>query len=129
MFLYRVRQAEQLRERGDLVTKLTRRWHLPWLSDHRAAWPYRHWRACMQPVASPVKPLELYKPLVKREPENAQLWIGAADMAAQVHERDYAEDALEAAPDAVPSVTRMYSAQRPHRLLPKARTWVRLPSY
>ena len=117
LFLYRVRQAEQLRERGDLVTAYDTL--APALAERPQSSLAVSALARMYAASGePGKALELYKPLVKREPENAQLWIGAADMAAQVHERDYAEDALERAlklapgdPDVLSTAARVYRFQ------------------
>ena len=117
LFLYRVRQAEQLRERGDLVTAYDTL--APALAERPQSSLAVSALARMYAASGePGKALELYKPLVKREPENAQLWIGAADMAAQVHERDYAEDALERAlvlapadPDVLTTAARIYRFQ------------------
>ncbi len=117
LFLYRVRQAEQLRERGDLVTAYDTL--APALAERPQSSLAVSALARMYAASGePGKALELYKPLVKREAENAQLWIGAADMAAQVHERDYAEDALEHAlrlapgdPDVLSTAARIYRFQ------------------
>jgi len=117
LFLYRVRQAEQLRERGDLVTAYDTL--APALAERPQNSLAVSALARMYAASGePGKALELYKPLVQREPENAQLWVGAADMAAQVHERDYADEALEHAlrlapadPDVLTTAARIYRFQ------------------
>lgn len=117
LFLYRVRQAEQLRERGDLVSAYDTL--APALAERPQNSLAISALARMYAASGePAKALELYKPVVQREPKNAQLLIGAADMAAQVHERDYAEDALERAlalapgdPDVLTTAARIYRFQ------------------
>jgi tetratricopeptide (TPR) repeat protein len=117
LFLYRVRQAEQLRERGDLVSAYDTL--APALAERPQSSLAISALARMYAASGePAKALELYKPVVQREPKNAQLLIGAADMAAQVHERDYAEDALERAlalapgdPDVLTTAARIYRFQ------------------
>jgi tetratricopeptide (TPR) repeat protein len=117
LFLYRVRQAEQLRERGDLVSAYDTL--APALAERPQNSLAISALARMYAASGePAKALALYKPVVQREPNNAQLLIGAADMAAQVHERDYAEDALERAlalapgdPDVLTTAARIYRFQ------------------
>lgn len=117
LFLYRVRQADQLRERGDLASAYDTL--APALAERPQNSLAISALARMYAASGdPAKALALYKPVVQREPENAQLLIGAADMASQVHERDYAEDALERAlalapadPDVLTTAARIYRFQ------------------
>lgn len=102
LFLYRVRQAEQLREHGELeaayetlAPALAQR---PQDSQAVAALArmYAH-------NGEHAKALELYKPLLQREPDNANLQLGAAEMALRVRANGYAESALERALVIAPS--------------------------
>ncbi len=96
LFLYRVRKADQLREQGDLAAAYDT------LSPALAQRP-------QDPLAGAAlarmyaangdthKAFELYQPLVQRNPDDARLLIGAADVAAQLREDGYASQALEQA--------------------------------
>jgi cellulose synthase operon protein C len=93
LFLYRVRQAERLRESGDLVAAydtlapaLTQR-----PQDSLALSALARMYAA---GGNAQKALEIYTPLLKREPNDAQLQLGAADVAAQVNDDDMAEASL-----------------------------------
>lgn len=101
LFLYRVRKADQLREQGDLAAAYDT------LSPALAQRP-------QDPLAGAAlarmyaangdtqKAFELYQPLVQRNPEDARLLVGAADVAAQLREDGYANQALEQALKAAP---------------------------
>jgi len=96
LFHYRVRQAEQLRLRGELAAAYDT------LAPALAQRP-------QDPLAvsalarmygangNTAKALELFKPLVQRHPQDANLQVGAADMAAKQAENGYAEERLEQA--------------------------------
>ncbi|TBU95623.1 cellulose biosynthesis protein BcsC [Phytopseudomonas dryadis] len=117
LFLYRVRQAEHLRERGDLVAAYDTL--APALAQRPQDGQAVSALARMYAASgNPGKALELYKPLLQREPDNAQLQIGAADMAAQVRDGAFAERALERAlrlapgdPDVLTTAARIYQNQ------------------
>lgn len=100
-FIYRVRQAEALRERGELERAyetlnpaLTQRPQDPLALAALARMYGEH--------GDTEKALEIFKPLVERFPDNANLLVGAADMASQQFEKGYAEDALEKALEIAP---------------------------
>lgn len=96
LFYYRVRQAEQLRERGDLAAAYDT------LTPALAQRP-------QDPLAVSAlarmyaangdnrKAFELLKPLVQRNPNDASLQVGAAGMAARLRDKTYAEAALDRA--------------------------------
>ncbi|VXC43842.1 Cellulose synthase operon protein C [Pseudomonas sp. 8Z] len=95
-FTYRVRQAEELRQRGELERAYAT------LEPALAERP-------QDPLALSAlarmyaengdsgKALEIFKPLVERFPNDANLLVGAADMASQQFQTAYANDALERA--------------------------------
>jgi tetratricopeptide (TPR) repeat protein len=96
LFLYRVRQAEQLREKGELEAAYDT------LAPALAQRPQDSLAvaALARMYAEnddPAKALELYKPLLERNPDDARLHLGAAEMAARVKAGGYAEKALERA--------------------------------
>ncbi|MBC9249906.1 hypothetical protein A9179_06415 [Pseudomonas alcaligenes] len=117
LFYYRVRQAEQLRQRGELAAAYDT------LAPALAQRPQD--RLAVSALARMYgangdtgKALELFKPLVKRHPDDANLLVGAADMAAQEAENDYAEDALERALKRAPNdVDILTTAARVYRYL------------
>lgn len=95
-FIYRVRQAEELRQRGELERAyetlepaLAQRPQDP-LALSALARMYGE-------NGDTAKALEIFKPLVERFPEDANLLVGAADMASQQFETGYANDVLERA--------------------------------
>lgn len=102
LFLYRVRQAEKLRERGELAAAYETL--APALAqrpqDSLAVSALARMYAAN---GNQAKALELYKPLLQRAPNDAQLHIGAADMAAQLNDDDFAEQSLERALKLAPS--------------------------
>lgn len=96
LFYYRVRQAEQLRLRGELAEAYDV------LSPALAQRPQD--RLALAALGrmygafgDTAKALEIFRPLAKRFPDDANIQVGAADMAAQQYETSYAEDALEQA--------------------------------
>ncbi len=121
-FYYRVRQAEQLRQRGELAAAYDT------LAPALAQRPQD--RLAVSALARMYgangdtgKALELFKPLVKRYPEDANLLVGAADMAAQEAENGYAEDALEKALKLAPNdVDILTTAARVYRYLGRTGT-------
>ncbi|MBX9913513.1 MAG: BCSC C-terminal domain-containing protein [Pseudomonadaceae bacterium] len=93
LFYYRVRQANRLREAGDLVAAydtlapaLTQRPENE-LAQASLAKMYGD-------GGDAVQALTIYRPLLQRAPDNAQLQIAAAEMAAKVGDHDFAETAL-----------------------------------
>lgn len=93
LFLYRVRQAERLREDGDLVAAYDTL--EPALAQRPQDSLALSALARMYAAGGNAqKALEIYTPLLKREPNNAQLQLGAAAVAAQVNEDDIAEASL-----------------------------------
>ncbi len=96
LFLYRVRQAEQLRERGELAAAYDTL--APALSqrpqDPLAVSALARMYAANGDTA---KALKLFKPLAQRHPEDANLQVSAAGLAAQRAENSYATERLEKA--------------------------------
>lgn len=122
LFHYRVRQAEQLRLRGELAAAYDT------LAPALAQRP-------QDPLAvsalarmygangNTAKALELFKPLVQRHPQDANLQVGAADMAAQQAENGYAEERLEQALKLAPNdVDILTTAARVYRYLGRTGT-------
>jgi tetratricopeptide (TPR) repeat protein len=122
LFHYRVRQAEQLRLRGELAAAYDT------LAPALAQRP-------QDPLAvsalarmygangNTAKALELFKPLVQRHPGDANLQVGAADMAAQQAEKGYAEERLEQALRLAPNdVDILTTAARIYRYLGRTGT-------
>lgn len=117
LFYYRVRQAEQLRQQGELAAAYET------LAPALAQRPQD--RLAVSALArmygangNTAKALELFKPLVKRHPDDANLQVGAADMAAQQAENNYAEEALEKALKLAPNdVDILTTASRIYRFL------------
>ena len=122
LFHYRVRQAEQLRLRGELAAAYDT------LAPALAQRP-------QDPLAvsalarmygangDTAKALELFKPLVQRHPKDANLQVGAADMAAQQAENGYAEERLEQALKLAPNdVDILTTAARVYRYLGRTGT-------
>ncbi|MDP3847345.1 MAG: cellulose synthase subunit BcsC-related outer membrane protein [Pseudomonas sp.] len=96
LFLYRVRQAERLREGGDLVAAYDTL--APALAQRPQDSLALAALARMYAVSGNAqKALEIYQPLLQREPQNAQLQLGAADVAAQLGKDDLAETSLSKA--------------------------------
>lgn len=122
LFHYRVRQAEQLRERGELATAyetlapaLAQRPQDP-LAVSALARMY-------SANGDANKALSLLKPLVQRNPDDANLQVGAADMAAQARDNSYAEAALEKAVKLAPQdVEILTTAARVYRAMGRSGT-------
>lgn len=122
LFFYRVRQAEQLRQRGELAAAyetlapaLAQRPQDPMAVSALA----RMYGA----NGNTSKALELFKPLLRRHPDDAGLQVGAADMAAQEAENAYAEEALEKALRLAPNdVDILTTAARVYRYLGRTGT-------
>ncbi|MGX1086388.1 cellulose synthase subunit BcsC-related outer membrane protein [Pseudomonas sp. AP3_22 TE3818] len=94
LYLYRIRQADQLRERGDLANAYDT------LAPALAQRPGES--AAVAALArmysanrDTAKALELYKPLLQRQPNDPQLLLGAADAAVLAHDAAFAEQALQ----------------------------------
>lgn len=94
LYRYRIRQADQLRERGDLASAYDTL--APALAqrpgDSAAVSALARMYAANGDTA---KALELYKPLLQHQPNDPQLLMGAADTAVQAHETVFAEQALQ----------------------------------
>lgn len=122
LFHYRVRQAEQLRLRGELAAAYDT------LAPALAQRPQD--RLAVSALArmygahgNTAKALELFKPLVKRHPDDANLQVGAGDMAAQQAENAYAEERLEQALKLAPNdVDILTTAARVYRYLGRTGT-------
>ncbi|WP_295518009.1 cellulose biosynthesis protein BcsC [uncultured Pseudomonas sp.] len=93
LYRYRVRQADRLRERGDLVTAY---------DTLAPALAQRPDDALVNTALARLylangdaaKALQLYEPLLRRDPANPRLQLGAADAALHAHQTAYAERAL-----------------------------------
>lgn len=93
-FQYRVRQAERLREGGDLV--LAYDTLAPALLQRPDDIDATSALARMFVAAgNHVQALELYKPLVQRQPQNASLLLNTADVAVLAQDNAYAENVLK----------------------------------
>ena len=94
LYLYRIRQADQLRERGDLANAYDTL--APALAqrpgDSAAVAALARMYSANRDTA---KALELYKPLLQRQPNDPQLLLGAADAAVLAHDAAFAEQALQ----------------------------------
>ncbi|WP_223458972.1 cellulose biosynthesis protein BcsC [Pseudomonas sp. A-R-26] len=94
LYLYRIRQADQLRERGDLANAYDTL--APALAqrpgDSAAVAALARMYSANGDTA---KALELYKPLLQRQPNDPQLLLGAADAAVLAHDAAFAEQALQ----------------------------------
>ncbi|UVJ44157.1 cellulose synthase subunit BcsC-related outer membrane protein [Pseudomonas sp. LS1212] len=114
LYLYRVRQAEQLREKGDLVAAYDTL--SPALAQRPGDSTAVSALARMYSASGDTaKAFELYKPLVQRDPDNAQLLIGAADAAVQARDMAFAEKSVAKAvmlepgnPDTLTNAARIY---------------------
>ncbi|WP_260986306.1 cellulose biosynthesis protein BcsC [Bordetella genomosp. 13] len=115
--LYTVRQADRLRERGDLVAAYDML--SPVLKQRPNDTLAQGALARMYAAGGDrEKALDIYRKLLEREPDNAQLQIGAANVAAQLNDWRYAERSLNNAlaiapddPDILASAARLYRAQ------------------
>lgn len=115
--LYTIRQAEALRKRGDLVAAYDTL--APVLaerpSDPQAVGALARMYAA---AGDNAKALDLHKQLLKNDPDNANLQLGAAQMANQVGDYRYAANAADTAvalapddPDILGGAGRVYRAQ------------------
>lgn len=114
IFLYTVRQADLLRQRGDLVEAyntlapaLAKRPH-----DSNAIGVLARMYSDRGEYD---KALTLYKDQTQRDPHNSTVWLGAAQTAVADHQNSYAQDALEHAvasggddPDVMSSAANIY---------------------
>lgn len=93
LYQYRVRQADLLREGGDLAAAYDTL--APALAqrpgDIQAVSAFARMYTANGDSA---KAFELYKPLLQRQPNDPQVLLGAADAAAKAHEYGFAEQAL-----------------------------------
>ncbi|KAB0493614.1 cellulose biosynthesis protein BcsC [Pseudomonas vancouverensis] len=94
LYQYRIRQADILRENGDLAGAYDT------LAPALAARPGDAGAvsALARMYASSgdnAKAFELYKPLLQRQPNDPQMLLNAADAAVQAHDNGYAERALD----------------------------------
>ncbi|UVK97015.1 cellulose biosynthesis protein BcsC [Pseudomonas sp. B21-048] len=94
LYLYRIRQADQLRERGNLASAYDTL--APALAqrpgDSAAVAALARMYSANGDTA---KTLELYKPLLQRQPNDPQLLLGAANAAVLAHDTAFAEQALQ----------------------------------
>lgn len=91
---YRIRQADQLRERGNLASAYDTL--APALAQRPGDSAAVSALARMYSAnGDTAKALELYKPLLQRQPNDPQLLLGAADAALQAHDTAFAEQALQ----------------------------------
>ncbi|MEL7557321.1 cellulose biosynthesis protein BcsC [Stutzerimonas chloritidismutans] len=96
LHIYRVRQADRLREKGDLVAAydmlapaLTAR-PQDALANSALARMYTD-------GGTPAKALDLYRPLLQRTPDDARLQLGAAEAATQTGDHGFADQAIQQA--------------------------------
>jgi Tfp pilus assembly protein PilF len=94
LYQYRIRQADLLRENGDLAAAYDT------LAPALASRPGDAGAvsALARMYASNgdnAKAFELYKPLLQRQPNDPQILLNAADAAVQAHDNGYADRALE----------------------------------
>ncbi|WLI09951.1 MULTISPECIES: cellulose biosynthesis protein BcsC [Pseudomonas] len=91
---YRIRQADQLRERGNLASAYDTL--APALAQRPGDSAAVSALARMYSAnGDTAKALELYKPLLQRQPNDPQLLLGAADAAVLAHDTVFAEQALQ----------------------------------
>lgn len=94
LHLYRIRQADHLREQGNLASAYDTL--APALAqrpgDSAAVAALARMYSANGDTA---KALELYKPLLQRQPNDPQLLLGAADAAVLAHDTGFAEQALQ----------------------------------
>lgn len=93
LYLYRVRQADALRERNDLVAAYDVL--SPALAERPAAAPGVTSLAQMYAASgNPEKARQLYAPLLQGDPRNARLHLGLADIALKGRDRGTAEKSV-----------------------------------
>ncbi|KIH81804.1 cellulose biosynthesis protein BcsC [Pseudomonas batumici] len=109
LFLYRVKQADQLREKNDLVAAFDML--SPALkqrpNDSQAVSSLARMYAASGNTA---KARELYGPLIKADPGNAKLQLGLADIALQGRDFDLAEQSVKKALELEPGVPQTLTA-------------------
>lgn len=94
LYLYRVRQADLLREGGDLASAYDML--APALAKRPGDVAATSALARMYIAnGESAKALELYKPLVQRNPQDTAVLLGAADAAVQSHDHTFAENVLD----------------------------------
>lgn len=94
LYHYRIRQADQLRERGDLAGAYDTL--APALAQRPGDSAAISALARMYSAnGDTAKALALYKPLLQRQPNDPQLLLGAADTAVLAHDAAFAEQALQ----------------------------------
>lgn len=94
LYRYRIRQADQLRERGDLASAYDTL--APALAQRPGDSAGVSALARMYSAnGDTAKALELYKPLLRQRPNDPQLLLGAADAALLAHDNGFAEQALQ----------------------------------
>jgi len=92
-YLYRIRQADRLREAGDLASAYDTLAPALMQRPGDAAAVSALARMYLADGDS-VKALELYQPLVLRNPQDAGVLLNAADAAVQAHDSAYADNVL-----------------------------------
>ncbi|WP_191486069.1 cellulose biosynthesis protein BcsC [Pseudomonas sp. FEN] len=109
LFLYRVKQADELREKNDLVAAFDML--SPALkqrpNDSQAVSSLARMYAAS---GNTQKARELYEPLIKADPGNAKLQLGLADVALQGRDFDLAEQAVKKALELEPGVPQTLTA-------------------
>jgi tetratricopeptide (TPR) repeat protein len=94
LYLYRVRQADRLREAGDLASAYDML--APALAIRPGDVAATSALARMYIAnGDSAKALELYKPLVQRNPQDTAVLLGAADAAVQCHDNAFVESVLD----------------------------------
>ena len=94
LYLYRVRQADRLREGGDLASAYDML--APALAQRPGDVAATSALARMYIAnGDSAKALELYKPLVQRNPQDTAVLLGAADAAVQCHDKAFVEKVLD----------------------------------
>jgi tetratricopeptide (TPR) repeat protein len=94
LHLYRIRQADHLREQGNLASAYDTL--APALAQRPGDSAAVAALARMYSAnGDTTKALELYKPLLQRQPNDPQLLLGAADAAVLAHDTGFAEQALQ----------------------------------
>ncbi|WP_248798986.1 cellulose biosynthesis protein BcsC [Pseudomonas sp. MWU13-2105] len=109
LFLYRVKQADELREKNDLVAAFDML--SPALkqrpNDSQAVSSLARMYAAS---GNTQKARELYEPLIKADPGNARLQLGLADVALQGRDFDLAEQSVKKALELEPGVPQTLTA-------------------
>jgi thioredoxin-like negative regulator of GroEL len=116
LYLYRIRQADRLREGGDLAAAYDTL--APALAQRPGDVAATSALARMYTAnGENAKAFDLYKPLLKRNPNDPLVLLNAADAAVLAHDNGYAENALEQFmalqnydPQSLTEVARIYRA-------------------